>query len=129
MNHAQRPAAELDALHHIAVTTHNLPESLRWYRERFRCRVVYEDDTWAMLQFDNVQLALVVPEQHPPHLGFAVPDAGRFGPLREHRDGTRSTYVADPAGNVVEMVDEATLEPQPADAATADTLPWPPERN
>jgi catechol 2,3-dioxygenase-like lactoylglutathione lyase family enzyme len=129
MNHAQRPAAELDALHHIAVSTHNLPETLRWYREHFRCQVVYEDDTWAMLQFANVQLALVVPQQHPPHLGFAVPDAGRFGPLKEHRDGTRSTYVADPSGNVVEMIEAESLAPAAADPATTDTVPWPAGRN
>lgn len=111
MNNDERPETELDSLHHIAVTTTNLPETLRWYREKFRCRVVYEDDSWAMLQFGNVQLALVVPQQHPPHLGFAVPDAARFGPLKDHRDGTRSTYVADPSGNVVEMLDAATVEP------------------
>lgn len=100
-----KPAEPLDTLHHIAISTSNLKESLRWYREHFRCEVTYEDDTWAMLQFENVSLALVVPEQHPPHLGFMVPEAARFGPLKTHRDGTRSTYIADPAGNVVEMVD------------------------
>ncbi len=97
---------QLDSLHHIAVLTHNLKESLRWYRDHFRCEVVYEDDTWAMIQFANVQLALVVPEQHPPHLGFMVPNAERFGPMKTHRDGTQSTYIADPSGNVVEMLDE-----------------------
>lgn len=115
MNTAPHSDLELDSLHHVAVSTTNLAATLRWYREHFRCRVLYEDDSWAMLQFGNVQLALVVPEQHPPHLGFAVPDAGRFGPLKEHRDGTRSTYVADPSGNVVEMLDSATVEaPLPA---------------
>ncbi len=103
---AMKSAEHLDSLHHIAISTSNLKESLRWYREHFRCEVTYEDDTWAMLRFDNVSLALVVSEQHPPHLGFMVPEASRFGPLKTHRDGTRSTYIADPAGNVVEMVDE-----------------------
>ena len=106
--------AALDTLHHIAISTHNLRESLRWYRDHFRCEVLYEDDTWAMLQFGNVQLALVVPEQHPPHLGFVVPHAERFGPLKAHRDGTRSTYIADPSGNVVEMLNDETAEENPS---------------
>ena len=118
MTHTEH-SAQHDSLPPVALATHHPPETLRWYREHFRCEVVYEDDTWAMLQFGNVQLALVVPEQHPPHLGFAVPGAGRFGPLKQHRDGTRSTYLADPAGNVVEMLDSASLQPAESAAQAA----------
>ena len=35
---------------------------MRWYRENFRCAVDYEDDTWALLDFANVKLALVLPD-------------------------------------------------------------------
>lgn len=48
--------------------------------------------------------ALVIPEQHPPHIGFIHPKAEQFGRLKVHRDGTRSCYVADPAGNPVEVL-------------------------
>ena len=106
------PVEGLDSLHHIAVSVGDIGKAVDWYREQFRCEVSYQDETWAMLRFANVELALVIPEQHPPHLGFAVRDAQRYGNLKEHRDGTRSIYISDPAGNAVEMVD--------ADSVTTD---------
>lgn len=56
-----------------------------------------------MLEFGNVRLALVTPGQHPPHLGFLTDQAAEFGVLQRHRDGTWSTYVQDPSGNVIEL--------------------------
>ena len=96
----------LDRLHHIAISVNDqsIDEMVRWYQQQFRCEVVYQDPTWAMLQFANVQLALVTPGQHPPHLGFENPRAEEFGELKTHRDGTRSCYVFDPAENAVEML-------------------------
>ncbi|MCG6155968.1 VOC family protein [Rubinisphaera margarita] len=99
----------LDSVHHIAISVEDIAEAVNWYRETFRCDVVYQDDTWAMLQFANLQMALVVPGQHPPHIGFAIPDAEKFGELKPHRDGTRSVYTADPFGNVVEMMDDQSI--------------------
>ena len=96
--------AALDALHHVAISVKNIAQSVDWYRKHFRCEVTYQDDTWAMLRFANVQIALVIPEQHPPHLGFITPQAERYGELKRHRDGTRSIYIADPSGNAVEML-------------------------
>lgn len=101
--------ASLDVLHHIAIEVDSIRPALDWYCENFQCEIVYEDDTWAMLQFANVQLALVIPDQHPPHLGFAVSDADRYGVLKSHRDGSRSVYTSDPSGNVVEMVDASSV--------------------
>lgn len=95
---------DLDSLHHVAISVRDVARAVRWYTDTFRCRVVYQDDTWAMLQFANVHLALVVPEQHPPHLGFITPAAEQYGELKRHRDGTRSIYVADPSGNPVELL-------------------------
>mgnify|MGYP007073186028 FL=1 len=57
-----------------------------------------------MVEFANLKLALVVPNQHPPHIGLYSDAAERFGKLRPHRDGTRSTYINDPAGNCVEVL-------------------------
>lgn len=99
----------LDSLHHVAISVRDVAQAVDWYARTFRCRVVYQDATWAMLQFANVQLALVVPEQHPPHLGFVTPNAETHGELKTHRDGTRSIYVADPAGNPVELLAAESL--------------------
>ena len=94
----------LDPIHHVAVSVRDIKEAVAWYQARFACRVSYQDDTWAMLEFANLKMALVIPSQHPPHLAFVSAEAEKFGPLKTHRDGTRSCYVTDPAGNAVEIL-------------------------
>jgi catechol 2,3-dioxygenase-like lactoylglutathione lyase family enzyme len=94
----------LDRIDHVAIAVPDVAEAVAWYTKTFRCAVTYQDATWAFLDFENTKLALVIPEQHPPHLAFTSPDAASFGPLKTHRDGTRSTYVRDPAGNSVEIM-------------------------
>lgn len=100
---------KLDALHHLAIEVKNIADAIEWYQKQFRCTIVYQDETWGMLQFANVQLALVTPGQHPPHIGFTSPVADQFGELKTHRDGTRSVYISDPFGNVVELLDEDSV--------------------
>jgi len=95
---------ELDVVDHVALSVTDIREALDWYRRHFQCEVVYQDDTWAMVQFSNIKLALVIPSQHPPHLGFVTPKAADFGALKPHRDGTRSVYITDPAGNSLELL-------------------------
>jgi catechol 2,3-dioxygenase-like lactoylglutathione lyase family enzyme len=97
---------QLDHLHHIAIVVENIEEAIKWYTENFRCTVTYQDATWGMLKFGNVQLALVLPNQHPAHLGFTSPRAHEYGELKLHRDGTKSIYTSDPFGNVIEFLDE-----------------------
>src|SRR4051794_9299358 len=53
----------LDPVHHVAVSVRDVKEAVAWYQSRFACRVSYQDDTWAMLEFANIKLALVVPSQ------------------------------------------------------------------
>lgn len=98
----EQPA--LDSIHHLAIAVTDVAASVRWYRDNFACRVAYQDATWALLKFANISLALVIPAQHPPHVGFVLDDAARFGTLTTHRDGTRSAYVNDPDGNALEMI-------------------------
>lgn len=96
--------AELDSLDHVAIPVDDVASAVEWYRRTFRCEVKYQDATWALLTFANTSLALVIPSQHPAHIGFVSPDAQKFGVLKTHRDGTRSCYVNDPAGNSVEIL-------------------------
>lgn len=60
-----------------------------------------------------LNLALVMPGQHPPHIGLARPDARNFGTLTTHRDGSASVYVLDPSGNTLEILDPFTLKDTP----------------
>ena len=94
----------LDLIEHVAIAVDDVDSAVAWYTSTFRCTVAYKDATWALLAFGNLNLALVIPEQHPPHIAFASPGAEKFGTLTTHRDGTRSTYVKDPAGNSVEIM-------------------------
>jgi len=97
--------ATLDSIHHVAISVPEIGAAVDWYCEMFECTVSYQDATWAMLQFANLPLALVVPGEHPPHIGFATSRASEYGELRTHRDGTRSVYISDVAGNSVELLD------------------------
>lgn len=99
-------ATTYDSLHHVAIAVRDVAEAVAWYTQTFRCRVAYQDPSWAMLEFENVRVALVLPDQHPPHIAFSHPAAENFGPLKAHRDGTRSTYVSDPSGNSIELMAE-----------------------
>ncbi|PZM81782.1 MAG: VOC family protein [Candidatus Melainabacteria bacterium] len=94
----------LDKIDHVAIAVDDVAKAVDWYRETFKCEIEYQDKTWAFLRFENIKLALVVPNQHPPHLAFLHENADQFGNLKTHRDGTRSVYIADSAGNAVEIV-------------------------
>jgi len=98
-----------DLIHHIAIPTNNVAESVAWYTSNTRCTVAYQDETWALLDYENIKLALVIPGQHPPHLAIVREDAERFGPLVTHRDGTRSIYVQDNAGNQIEVMAASSI--------------------
>ena len=103
------PVSALNRIDHIALPTNDIAASVAWYEDRFGCRVAYQDATWALLEFENVRLALVLPEQHPAHVAFVSQHAAAFGRLKTHRDGTRSTYITDPHGNALEVMDERSL--------------------
>ena len=100
----QIEAGELDLLHHVAIQVEEIGPSVAWYREHFHCEVAWEDESWALIRFQNCSLALVRPEQHPPHFAIVREDAANFGPLTPHRDGTASVYLKDLAGNAVECL-------------------------
>ena len=94
----------LDTVDHIAVAVNDVEKAVDWYRKAFKCEIEYQDKTWAFLRFQNIKLALVSPNQHPPHIAFLHENADQFGNLKTHRDGTRSIYIEDSAGNSVEIV-------------------------
>ena len=94
----------VDYLDHIAVTVPNIEKALIWYKSNFEVKTEYSDDTWALLCFENIKLALVLPDQHPPHFAILRKNLKRFEPLTKHRDGTSSVYINDPWGNVIELM-------------------------
>jgi len=95
---------DADTVDHVAISVQDIAASVDWYRGHFECEILYRDDSWALLQFANIKLALVLPSQHPSHLGFYSESAARYGTLKAHRDGTQSVYIEDPSGNSIELL-------------------------
>ena len=98
-------------LDHVAIQTRDIAATVKHYVDTYGAEVLYADNTWAFLKVGQGKLALVSPEQHPPHVAFRVDlqtleaAAARAGkPIDTHRDGTRGIYVSDPAGNVSELI-------------------------
>ena len=98
----------MEKIHHIAIMVNDIKEAIKWYTSHTKCKIVYEDDTWAMLKYANISLAFVLPDMHPPHIAFEKDNADKYGNLKKHRDGTASVYVKDPSNNFVEMLKDKT---------------------
>jgi catechol-2,3-dioxygenase len=96
--------ASLESIDHIAIEVKDISAAVSWYCDRFSCEIVYQDKSWAMLKFANINLAFVLPGQHPSHIAFKKKNAETFGKLASHRDDSRSVYISDTQGNTVEIL-------------------------
>ncbi|MCD6046602.1 MAG: Glyoxalase/bleomycin resistance protein/dioxygenase [Gammaproteobacteria bacterium] len=95
---------QLDSIHHIAIEVTDIQKAIDWYQQHLKCEVAYQDDTWGLLKFENISVALVLPGTHPPHIGIPCDQPEKYGEVKPHRDGTSSAYIQDPFGNWVEMI-------------------------
>ena len=96
--------SKMEKIDHVAVVVTDIDNAVNWYRQNFDCQIDYQDNSWALLNFENVNIALVLPDQHPAHIAVCRQELSQYGPLMEHRDGTQSVYIDDPWGNVFELV-------------------------
>ena len=94
----------MEKVQHIAIVVPDIGQALSWYQSEFDVVLKYADQSWALLQFDNVSLALVLPGEHPPHIAVERENAESYGTLKSHRDGTSSAYIKDPWGNTIEIM-------------------------
>jgi hypothetical protein len=93
----------LDVVDHMAFVVRNIATAVTWCSQRFNFKVIYQDETFALLEFQNVAISFVVRKQHPRHVAIIRADAERFGKLITHRDGSRSCYVRGLSHNIVEV--------------------------
>ena len=93
-------------LDHIALQVENLKVSIEWYQTNLNANITYCDDTWAMLKIGELNLALTLPNEHPPHIAFTVntPEEIPAKKIKTHRDGSLYTYIEDPSGNIIEYI-------------------------
>jgi|SRR5210317_808695 catechol 2,3-dioxygenase-like lactoylglutathione lyase family enzyme len=92
---------------HVALQVESIEASVEWYVNNFNGTVLYQDETWAMLDMGNVKLALTIPSQHPPHVAILVDSLSKFPvgkKIKTHRDGSLYLYQQDPSGNVIEYI-------------------------
>ncbi|WP_447978211.1 VOC family protein [Candidatus Nitrospira bockiana] len=127
----------LKGLWHIALNVTDVQQARAFYERLFGMRVVWQPDpmnVYLSSGQDNLALHQAAPAGPPAgagsrpqsldHLGFVMEStdavdrlfesAQRYGapiikPLRRHRDGSYSFYVADPDGNVVQVLYEPLI--------------------
>ena len=102
----------VDHIQHLAVVVSDIHDAIEWYKSRFDLQLSYSDESWALLEFSNISIALVLPNQHPPHIAIELDNPTSFGPLTHRRDGTASTYIKDPWGNSIEIMQTNRGDPQ-----------------
>ena len=91
---------------HIAIVVNDIKESVAYYVDNYDCMILHCDESWGYLQFDNIKLALVLKDEHPPHIAFEVD--GVEG--KTHRDGSVSKYIDDPSGNKIELIEYPNVD-------------------
>ena len=90
----------MEAIDHIALVVTNINHAVNWYTKNRDCKVSYQDESWAELQFENIKLNLVLPHQHPPHIAFIDKNVKGI----KHRDDSKSKYAHDTFGNIIEYI-------------------------
>ena len=93
-----------EIIDHLSLCTDDIAKSVIWYTDNFSCDTLYQDESWAMLEFENIKLALVLPNQHPFHFAILKDDVESYGDPVTHRDGSVSVYIKDRSGNNIEIL-------------------------
>ena len=80
---------------------------------KIKGNVKFEDDTWSLLEFQNINLALVTQEEHPNHFAVVDENLSKNNNMKYHRDGIGYIYSQDLDNNFIEIIDRR-IAPQPA---------------
>ena len=99
----------LEGIHHIAIRVTDIAVAIDWYMNNSKCKIEYQDSSWALLKYRNIRLALVLPDMHPPHLAFIRHELNSYDKVLKHRDDSLSVYIKDPDGNYIELIEKKSL--------------------
>ena len=47
---------KLDIIDHIAIQVNDIKKSVEFYTNRFKCKVLYQDESWGFLEFENTKV-------------------------------------------------------------------------
>lgn len=125
-------------LRHLALRVRDVRVSQRFYERLFDMKIVWQPDpenVYLSTGYDNLALHQVSPEDlnqfnlspvHPlDHLGFLMDTPESVDalfkevteegitivkPLKRHRDGSYSFYLADPDSNTIQVLFEPTVQ-------------------
>ena len=98
---------------HLALSVPAISDAVDFYSREFpQTRVLYRDDSWALLEVGGLKIAFVLEEQHPPHMAFRTDSREELEQLAQeseavvnvHRDGSESFYHEDTGNNVIEVI-------------------------
>jgi len=95
---------------HTAINVENIDKSIKWYLGELGGEVIYQDESWGLINSAGVKIAFTLKDHHPPHMCFEI-DASQKNRLelnghkfKKHRDGSLSTYLKDIDNNYVEYL-------------------------
>lgn len=94
----------MTSIDHIALIVDEPQEAARWYEAEFDAVILYSDETWSMIQFENIKMAFVLRGTHPAHFAIEVAHFKETDKAKPHRDGSQSVYKRDPWGNIFELI-------------------------
>ena len=97
---------QLSKIDHLAVIVDDIDQSVQYYTKKFNCDVKYKDDSWAMLKFENINLAFVVEDEHTQQFAIVDHSLSSNKDIKFHRDGIGYVYTNDPSGNYIELLDQ-----------------------
>ena len=97
---------------HVALQVPDIAAALAWWQRMVPgTTVLYEDDSWALIEAGGSRVAFVSADEHPDHLAYSVSVselerlANEHGSeIDPHRDGSRSFYLDAPGGHRLELI-------------------------
>ena len=101
MDH-KKPLSFID---HLAIVVDNISKAVGYYCLHFNCKVKYQDSSWALLSFSNINLALVTKDEHLNHFAIVDKKINKNKDIQFHRDGIGYLYIHDPDSNYIELID------------------------
>ena len=68
----------LSIIDHVSIQVENISSLLEYYKKRFDCDVLLENQICSVLMFNNINLDLVTLDQHPNYFSIMDKNASKI---------------------------------------------------